>query len=97
MPIFNSQYEDQQTDILGYYNDRQLVAFSLVKKWDNDNAESVQFAWDYVNPKLEYGYKSLIVECAVYKELGFKYLYLGEVADYKSKLDGYEIIDNPYV
>lgn len=92
MPIFNSQYKDPETDILGYYHQCKLVAFSLIKKWDDHHAESVQFAWDYATPELNFGHRSLMVECSLYKSRGFKYLYLGQAADYKSQIDGYEIL-----
>lgn len=92
MPIFDSQYQDVNTDILGYYTNNNLVAFSLVKRWDSDNAESLQFAWNYEEPSLYYGIKSLMVECAIYKARGFKYLYLGQAAEYKSQIAGYEIL-----
>lgn len=92
MPIFKSQYRDTTTDRIGYYHNNQLVAFSLVKKYDSENAECLQFAWDYANPELHLGIESLKSECALYKSLGFKYLYLGPAADYKSQIDGYEIL-----
>lgn len=92
MPIFDSQYQDRYTDLLGYYYNNELVAFSLIKKYDTDNAECIQFAWDYANPDLTLGIKSLKNECALYKSLGFKYLYLGQAAEYKSQIDGYEIV-----
>ena len=97
MPIFDSQYTDDSTDRIGYYHQNKLVAFSLIKKYDNKNAEAVQFAWNYEQCDLKFGIKSLEVECALYKSLGFKYLYLGQVSDYKIKFDGYEEITNPYV
>lgn len=93
MPIFDSQYTDANNDILGYYdNSGKLVAFSLVRRHDKVNAESVQFAWDYANPKLRLGILSLETECAFYKAAGYKYLYLGISEEYKTKFDGYEEI-----
>ena len=92
MPIFDSQYKDPLTDVIGYYDNNKLVAFSLIKKYDPENAESLQFAWDYSNPKLRLGIESLKTECAIYRQLGFRYLYLGGADDYKSDLDGFEIL-----
>lgn len=94
MPIFTSEYTDLFTDVIGYYDSNNLVAFSLIKKHDSINAECKQFAWDYENPRLRLGIRSLENECAIYKKLGFRYLYLGEAADYKSKFDGYELLKN---
>jgi hypothetical protein len=92
MPIFDIQYTDKHTEIIGYYDTDKLVAFSLIRKYDKDNAESLQFAWDYKNPKLRLGIKSLKNECAIYKARGFNYLYLGSADVYKSQLDGFEIL-----
>lgn len=93
MPIFDSQFTDTKNQVYGYYNKhKELVAFSIVRQHDQDNAESLQFAWDYQDPDLRLGIRSLENECALYKKMGFKYLYLGEAADYKSHFDGYEIL-----
>lgn len=92
MPIFDNQYNDVNTDILGYYVEQQLVAFTLIKKLDQYNVENCQFAWNYNNPKLSLGIESLKNECAIYKSLGYEYMYLGIADEYKSQLDGYEIL-----
>jgi hypothetical protein len=92
MPIFDSVYTDSKNDIVGYFDSQELVAFSIIKKHDNINAEAMQFAWTYHNPKLRLGIKSLKHECALYKELGFQFLYLGEATDYKKSIDGFEIL-----
>jgi len=89
MPIFDSEYIDMANDVIGYYHNRKLVAFSIIRKHNPQNAEAIQFAWDYENPKLKLGIESLKHECAFYKDKGYKYLYLGEAAEYK-KIDGYE-------
>jgi len=92
MPIFDIQYTNEHTDVIGYSDGDKLVAFSLIRIYDSDNAESLQFAWDYANPKLRLGIESLKNECAVYKARGFKYLYLGQADEYKSQIDGFELI-----
>jgi len=92
MPIFDSEYTDSKTDVIGYFDHDKLVAFSLIKKYDSINVEAVQFAWTYHNPQLRLGIKSLEHECALYKKMGFKFLYLGEANEYKSKIDGFEIL-----
>ena len=52
MPLFDSQYTDSNNDVWGYLDDlNNVVAFSLVRRYDCDNVESLQFAWDYVNPE----------------------------------------------
>jgi hypothetical protein len=92
VPIFDSQYTDPAADIIGYSHNNTLVAFSLIKRYDSHNAESVQFAWDYEIPELKLGIQSLENECALYKSLGFRYLYLGLAHPYKSKISGYEVL-----
>ena len=92
MPIFDSEYTDSKIDVIGYFDQTVLVAFSLIKKYDHDNIEAVQFAWTYHDPKLRLGIRSLEHECALYKKLGFKYLYLGEANEYKKRIDGFEIL-----
>ena len=92
LPIFDSQYLDINVDIIGYYDSDVLIAFSMVRRYNEKNAELLQFAWDYVKPELMLGIESLKNECAIYKSRGFEYLYLGGAEKYKRFLDGFEII-----
>ena len=90
MPIFPKQYTDNSVDIVGYFDNGQLVAWDMIKIHDAKNAEALQFAWDYNNPDLRLGMESLKNACAIYKHRGFEYLYLGAAANYKKEIDGYE-------
>lgn len=92
MPIFDSEFVDPKNDVIGYYDQGQLVAFSLMRRYDADNVEAIQFAWDYANPKLRLGIESLKSECALYKARGFRYLYLGEANEYKREIDCFEML-----
>lgn len=92
MPIFDSEFIDPKNEIIGYFDDNDLIAFSLLRIHDNDNVEAMQFAWNYKNPKQRLGINSLKNECAIYKERGFKYLYLGGAEEYKTKMKGFEIL-----
>jgi hypothetical protein len=92
MPIFDSQYQDLDTDIIGYCDAGQLVAFSLMKRYDNHNVLASQFAWTYRKPKTRLGIESLKTECAIYRERGFKHLYLDQAHLYKQNLQGFEIL-----
>ena len=92
MPIFPEEYTDERNDVIGYYDRDALVAFSLVRKYDTENAEAVQFAWNYANPELKLGIASLKSECALYKSQGFRYYYLGGADEYKRQIDGFEIL-----
>jgi len=92
MPIFNSQYTDPDTDVIGYYDNDKLVAFSLIKRYDTQNALCAQFAWTYSKPKQRLGIESLKTECAIYRERGFQYLYLDQAHLYKQGFEGFELL-----
>ena len=92
MPLFDSQFTDPDTDVLGYYDNDLLVAFSIIKRYDDKNALCAQFAWNYRNPKLRLGIESLRTECAIYRERGFKYLYLDQAHLYKQGITGFELL-----
>jgi len=92
MPIFDSRYTDPMTDVIGYYDQAKLVAFSLIKRYDEHNALCDQFAWTYHNPRLRMGIETMKTECAIYRARGFQYLYLEQAHLYKSEIDGFEIL-----
>lgn len=92
MPIFDEEFVDPKNDLIGYYHNDKLVAFSLLCRHNEKNVEALQFAWDYANPELKLGFASLRSECALYKSMGYDYLYLGGADEYKSKFDGFEIL-----
>ena len=92
MPMFNSRYTDSMADVIGYYNNNKLVAWSLIRRFDNHNALCDQFAWTYHNPRTRLGIETMKTECAIYKERGFQYLYLEQAHLYKSEIDGFEIL-----
>jgi hypothetical protein len=92
MPLFDSQFTDSTTDVIGYYEEGQLVAFSLMKRYDTKNVLASQFAWTYHNPRTRLGVESLKTECAIYRERGFEYLYLDQAHLYKQGLEGFEIL-----
>jgi len=93
LPIFFEDISSPYSEVLGYYHDDDLVAFSLINLYPSHLVASAeQFAWDYAEPKLKLGYRSIRNECARYKRLGYKYLYLGEYSDYKTQLSGFEIV-----
>lgn len=92
MPIFDARYLDPMTDVIGYYDKAKLVAFSLIRRFDEHNALCDQFAWTYHNPRLRMGIETMKAECAMYKARGFRYLYLEQAHLYKSEIDGFEIL-----
>ena len=92
MPLFDSQFTDANTDVIGYYDTNKLVAFSLMKRYDNKNVLASQFAWTYHNPRSRLGIESLKTECAIYRDQGFEYLYLDQAHLYKKDIEGFEIL-----
>ena len=92
MPIFDIRYTDPMTDVIGYYDQDKLVAFSLIRRYDDHNALCDQFAWNYNNPRLRLGIETMKTECAIYRARGFKYLYLEQAHLYKSEIQGFEIL-----
>jgi arginyl-tRNA--protein-N-Asp/Glu arginylyltransferase len=89
MPIFNEEFDD--SFLFGYFDSDKLVAFTMVSLLNNKNAYSDQFAWNYHNPQLRLGIRSIENECAILKEMGYDYYYLGTHDEYKTRFDGYEI------
>jgi hypothetical protein len=92
MPLFDSQFTDPDTDVIGYYDNKKLVAFSLMKRYDTKHVLASQFAWTYHSPKTRLGVESLKTECAIYREQGFEYLYLDQAHLYKQGLQGFELL-----
>ena len=92
MPMFDSRFYDPMADILGYFDNNELVAFSLIRRFDDYNALCDQFAWTYHEPQLRLGIETLKTECAIYKQRGFHYLYLEQAHLYKSEIAGFEIL-----
>ena len=92
MPIFHSRYFDPMADIIGYYDQDRLVAWSLIRRFDQHHALCDQFAWTYHRPRLRLGIETMKTECAIYKARGFRYLYLEQAHLYKSDMDGFEIL-----
>jgi hypothetical protein len=92
MPMFHSRYTDPMSDVIGYYDQDQLVAWSLIRRFDDRNALCDQFAWTYHNPQLRLGIETMKTECAIYRARGFEYLYLEQAHLYKQEIDGFEIL-----
>lgn len=92
-PIFEEEWNNDNIDILGYYDNDKLVAWSLIYKFPSkQTVVADQFAWNYENPKLKLGYKSIRSECAYYKSQSFNYFVLGDYDKYKQELQGFEMI-----
>jgi hypothetical protein len=92
MPIFDSEYTDAKNDVIGYWDQDQLVAFSIIRRFDTVNAQCIQFAWTYHRPRMRLGIESLKTECAIYRDLGYQYLYLDQAHAYKQQFEGFELL-----
>ncbi len=92
MPMFASRFQDPMADVIGYYDRGELVAWSLIRRFDHKNALCDQFAWTYHRPRTRLGIETMKTECAIYRERGFRYLYLEQAHLYKSEIDGFEIL-----
>ena len=92
MPLFPARLRDPMADVLGYYSGGNLVAFSLVRRFDDHNALCDQFAWTYHEPRLRLGIETMKTECAIYRARGFRYLYLEQAHLYKQEIEGFEIL-----
>lgn len=95
LPIFYEEIVSPFSEVIGYFNDGYLAAFSLINLYPTGKSVfAEQFAWDYKKPELRLGIRSLENECARYKKLGYHYLYIGEYAHYKSLFQGFEVVGN---
>lgn len=92
MPLFENRLYDPMADVIGYWDQDRMVAFSLIRRFDSENALCDQFAWIYHAPKLRLGIETMKTECAIYKSRGFRYLYLEQAHLYKQKIDGFELL-----
>ena len=92
MPMFTSRFRDPMADVIGYWDGGNMVAFSLMRRYDDHNAICDQFAWTYHAPQLRLGIETLKTECAIYKARGFQYLYLEQAHLYKQEIEGFELL-----
>ena len=90
-PIYAEEFAVPQNDVIAYRDADQIVAWSLIYRVAKEHVWSMQFAWNYVNPKLRLGYKSIRTEIAIYRELGYKTMTIDEDMMYKSELQGYKL------
>ena len=92
MPMFHSRYSDPMADVIGYYDSGRLVAWSLIRRFDQHNALCDQFAWTYHRPRMRLGIETMKTECAIYRARGFHYLYLEQAHLYKQEIQGFELL-----
>ena len=89
--IYAEEFSNPLNDTIAYRDADQIVAWSLIYRVAKEHVWSMQFAWNYANPKLRLGYKSVRTEIAIYRDLGYKTMTLDEDMMYKSELQGYKL------
>jgi hypothetical protein len=90
--MIDGRLTDPNSHIIGYHEQDRLVAWSMYRIWDNKNILSDHFAWDYRNPLLRLGIRSLQNECAIYRESGYEYMYFESIQPYMLDMQGFEIL-----
>jgi hypothetical protein len=83
---------DAATEIIGYHDRDRLVAWSMYRIWDAENILSDHFAWDYRDPRLRLGIRSVKNECAIYRDRGYRWMYFESVEPYMLDLEGFELL-----
>jgi len=92
IPMIPGRLISSDTEIIGYRDQGRLVAWSMYRIWDQENVLSDHFAWDYRNPRLRLGIKSLQNECAIYRDRGYRWMYFEAVEPYMLDIEGFEIL-----
>lgn len=92
MPMISGRLMADGTEIVGYRDQDRLVAWSMYRVWDDANIVSDHHAWDYRNPRLRLGMRSLENECAIYRDRGYRFMYFESVQPYMLDLEGFETL-----
>ncbi len=92
MPMIPERLTAPGTEIIGYYDQGRMVAWSMYLIWGTKNILSDHFAWDYKNPRLRLGIRSLEHECALYRDRGYQWMYFEAVEPYMINMQGFEIL-----
>ena len=92
MPLIPGRLTAADTEIIGYHDIDRLVAWSMYRLWDTENVLSDHFAWDYRNPRLRLGIRSIENECAIYRDRGYRWMYFESVEPYMLDLQGFETL-----
>jgi hypothetical protein len=92
IPMLPGRLTAAGTEIIGYRDADRLVAWSMYRIWDRENILSDHFAWDYRNPRLRLGIRSIENECAIYRTRGYRWMYFESVEPYMMDLQGFELM-----
>lgn len=92
MPLIAGRLSAPDTEIIGYHERDRLIAWSMYRIWDQENILSDHFAWDYRNPRLRLGIRSIENECAIYRDRGYHWMYFETVEPYMLDIQGFELL-----
>ena len=92
MPMIPGRLTAPGTEIFGYRDRARLIAWSMYRIWDDHNVLSDHFAWDYRDPRLRLGIRSIENECAIYRDRGYRWMYFESVEPYMLDLQGFELL-----
>jgi hypothetical protein len=86
------RFSESGTEVIGYRDQGHLIAWSMIRLWGTHSVLSDHFAWDYRNPALRLGVRSLETECEIYRNRGFQWMYFESVEPYMLDIEGFEIL-----
>jgi len=92
MPMIAGRFLEPNSEVIGYRHQGRLVAWSLIRKWDHHNILADHWAWDYATPDLRLGIRSIINECQIYRDRGFRFMYFERVQPYMLDLPAFEVL-----
>jgi len=92
IPMIPGRLTASDTEIIGYHDKDRLVAWSMYRIWDTENILSDHFAWDYRDPGLRLGIRTIQNECAIYRDRGFRWMFFESVEPYMLDMQGFEIL-----
>lgn len=92
IPLISGRLTDPRTEIIGYHEKNRLIAWSMYRIWDRENLLSDHFAWDYREPRLRLGIRSIQNECAFYRDRGYRWMYFESIEPYMLDIEGLEIL-----
>jgi hypothetical protein len=92
IPMIAGRFAIPNTETFGYFEQDQLIAWSMYRIWDDKNIVADHHAWNYRNPQLRMGIRSLQNECAIYRNRGYQYMYFESIEPYMYNLQGFEIL-----
>jgi hypothetical protein len=92
IPMVAERFRESGTEVIGYRDQGHLVAWSMIRRWGTHSVLSDHFAWDYRDPRLRLGMRSIENECAIYRDRGFRWMYFESVEPYMLDLQGFETL-----